>query len=134
MSRILLDTSALLCHFFDESGADRVDALLVDAEVHLASPTILEFIAVARGRGVSRADAEDALAQWRDVAESVVPITEHVAILGIELRLGVAHRVPTVDCLIAGAARQIGAELIHRDAHLRDVPREFLIQTWIGGE
>jgi predicted nucleic acid-binding protein len=131
--KVVLDTSALLCHYFDEPGAERVESLIAEAELHIASPTLFEFVTVAVGRGVSRAEAEEALDSWIELAGPILSVTDRTARVALDLRHGTPSRIPSVDCFIAAAARELDGVLVHRDEHLRVVPAELVRQEWLGG-
>ena len=128
MARILLDTSALLCHYFDEPGAARVDELLAGDEVMVSAPSEFEFIVVACSRGAKSSDAMAAFSDYADLMVGVVPITSAVARRALGLRLATGSRIPTVDCLIAGAAAESECRLVHKDRHFSTIPAELLEQ------
>jgi predicted nucleic acid-binding protein len=126
----LLDTSALLAHYRNEAGSDQVQALFdaEEEEILLCSVSIPEFMRRLRELGASQAEAADALAGYRQVVDEVVAVDEPVAGAGDELIRSIPGRLPLVDALIAAAARSRGATLVHRDSHMRQIPRDLLQQ------
>ncbi len=126
----LLDTSALLAHYRNEAGSDRVQALFdaEDEDILLCSVSIPEFMRRLRELGASPAEAADALTGYRQVVDDVVSVDEPVAGAGDELIRSTPGRLPLVDALIAAAARSRSATLVHRDAHMRPIPRDRLQQ------
>lgn len=128
MAGVLLDTTALLCHWFDEPGASRVDDILATESVFIAAVSEFEFVVVAVHRGVERAAAEAAFATYNDLSGETVPVTQSVARRALALRAAARDRIPTVDCLIAGIAAERGLRLVHRDEHLTATPVEFCMQ------
>lgn len=133
MNRYLLDTTALLAHYFEEPGADRVAAILEDAtaEVLLCALSVTEF---ARRVNVLLGDpsgARTTALEYAELADEVVPVDTGVAIGAFEIASDAGSRVPLVDTVIAAAAGVRDAILVHRDQHFGAI--ESVAQLQIGG-
>jgi predicted nucleic acid-binding protein len=126
--KLLLDTSALLVHFFKEPGGDRVQELLADEknDILVASVSITEFARrlVVSGYGVD--EARSTSLSYASLAERVVPVDTAAAVRAFELSSLSRERIPLVDALIAACASLGEATLVHRDAHFRAMPGELL--------
>ena len=120
----LLDTSALLAHCFGEPGADEVAALLASGAAYVAAVTWFELCV----RLEDSPRGTEVLEIYAGSVAGTVDITQKVAQVAFALRQSVGFRIPTADCLIAGAAKARGYQLVHRDAHLESIPREWLAQ------
>lgn len=116
----LLDTSALLAHYFDEPGAAEVDALWQDS----AAKTVLCVLSVAELRSRLRAvttnapEIERAFDLYVNELTRCLPIDRRVAELADRLRVLSPRRVPLVDACIAATAAHHACLLVHRDPHL----------------
>lgn len=125
---LLLDTSALLTHFYKEPGGDRVQELLADEsnEVLIASVSITELARrlAAMGYGVEEARATSL--SYASLAERVVPVDMAAAVRAFELSSLSRERIPLTDALIAACAMVGNATLVHRDAHFRAIPTDLL--------
>jgi predicted nucleic acid-binding protein len=51
-----------------------------------------------------------------------------VAFTAFDIGCALAERLPLADALIAAAARERGACLVHRDHHMAPIPANFLEQ------
>lgn len=129
MSAFLLDTSALLAHFFDEPGGREAARLMAEGEVILAAVTRVEMHGRPRHVGVPPAERETVLDQYMGMASRVVDIDEQVARRACVLREASPHRIPTVDAMIAACASVHGAILVHRNAHYRGLPEGMVTQV-----
>jgi predicted nucleic acid-binding protein len=121
VKRYLLDTTALLAHYFEEPGADQVAAILEDttAEVLLCALSVAEF---ARRVNVLLGDpsgARTTALEYAELADEVVPVDTAVAIRAFEIASAAGSRVPLVDAAIAAAAGISNAILVHRDHHFK---------------
>ena len=96
---LLLDTSALLIHFFKEPGGDRVQDLLADEsnEIFIASVCIAEFARrlVAMGYGVD--EAKSIILAYASLADLVTPVDTAAAVRAFELSSLSRKRIPLVD-------------------------------------
>jgi len=125
---LLLDTSAVLLHYFQEPGGDRVQDLLVGEgnRILIASVCITELARrlVALGHGAD--DARSTSLSYASLAEEVIPIDTAVAVRAFELSSVAGQRLPLVDALIAACASVADATLVNRDAHFRAIPADLL--------
>ncbi len=132
----LLDTSALLAHYRQESGWEQVQAIFVEgeAEVLIASVTLAEFARRMRELGASEAEIRATLADYQILFSAVVPVDSAVAWAAFELGCHTPERLPLVDALIAAAARLRDACLVHRDEHMAAIPAERVRQLHLPHE
>ncbi|MCK6531088.1 PIN domain-containing protein [Myxococcota bacterium] len=117
MTAILLDTSALLAHFFDEPGGDEVARLMVESDYLLSVVSGVEMHGRLREMGVPPARAEAVVEEYAGAAVEVVGIDARVARRAWELRATAPARLPLADALIAACASVREARLVHRDSH-----------------
>ena len=126
MSRIshVLDTSALLAHYFNEPGAEVIERLWSDKLSRVAISTVT--IAELKGRLDQEItdDAESATAADAYLNELTIclPVDRATAELAWQLRQASPHRLPLVDALIAATARAAGAIRVHKDPHMSQIP------------
>ena len=125
---LLLDTSAILLHFFREPGGERVQELLADDsnEILISPVCITEF---ARRLAVMQYGTDEARSRslaYAELAERVVPVDTAVAVRAFELSSLSRERIPLADALIAACASLSGATLVHRDAHFSAIPEDLL--------
>jgi predicted nucleic acid-binding protein len=128
--KYLLDTSALLAHARGEPEARMVQELFDtdDAEILLCSVSLAEMARRFRELGVPEDKNQKLLLDYEDLAGEMVPVTAEVARKAGQLTLRAGKRLPLVDALIAATASLGGAVLVHRDAHMRSIPRGDLNQ------
>jgi predicted nucleic acid-binding protein len=126
----LLDTSALIAHYRQEAGWERVQAIFDDgsAGVIVASVTLAEFARRLHDLGSSSAEIRQTLADYQMLFSDIVAVDVAVAITAYEIAYRTPHRLPLVDALIAAAAQVRGACLVHRDRHMTDIPLEIVRQ------
>jgi len=123
MSRWLLDTSAVLAHYREEIGADRVQDLLEDDQVELAvaSITIAELARKLVDLGADSAEAREVALEYAGMVEKVVAVDTAVAVRAFDIGGSASGRIPLVDALIAACASSVDATLVHRDPHFDSV-------------
>ena len=128
--RFLLDTSALIAHNRQEPGWSRVQALFEEdgSEVLAASVSITEFARRLRELGASQEEARRTVEDYLELLNDIVPIDDHVAFTAFDLGCALEERLPLADALIAAAARERGACLVHRDHHMKPIPATLLEQ------
>ena len=133
--KYLLDTSALLAHFRDEEGAEKLQDLFdsKDAQLLVASVSLPEFARRLRELGMSEQESLHVLDQYLLVLEEVVPVDGPVARGAFKILCKSSERLPLIDSLIASAARSSDAILIHRDRHMRAIPASMLTQLDLEG-
>lgn len=123
--RYLLDTSALLAHHRDEPGAETVQKLLEDGsnEIVLSSLTLVEFARRLHALGANQEEALTDVASYEAMAGQILSVDATTARTAFTLGLASPNRLPLIDALIAAAADQTGAILVHRDAHFSALPK-----------
>jgi predicted nucleic acid-binding protein len=126
--RYLLDTSALLAHYRQEAGWEQVQALFEQegAELYLCALSLTEFGRRLYELGAAPVDVEEVLRDYGALFEELVMVDEQVARRALEITRRASGRLPLIDSLIAAAAAEREAVLVHRDHHLRVVPPEVL--------
>ena len=127
----VLDTSALLTLRSDESGADRVQGLLAQAQRNqcrlLASfMTRMEVLYLVR-----REEGEDAAREALRLIDSFSMdwVSCESAILEKAAQIKSMGRISVADSWIAATASVLRATLVHKDPEfhaLTDIPQEFL--------
>lgn len=128
--RFLLDTSALLAHSRQEPGWSRVQALFEDneSEILAAGLSLTEFARRLRELGATAGEARRTVEDYRELLEEIVPIDERVAFSAFEIGCEMTERLPLADALIAAAARERGACMVHRDRHMAAIPAGLMEQ------
>lgn len=126
----LLDTSALLAHHRQEPGWERVQALLEKDGSHLliASVSLPELARRLRELGATPAEARQTVDDYSELMDEVVDIDRKVALAPFDVACETPQRLPLTDALIAAAARDRGACLVHRDRHMAPIPGSVLEQ------
>lgn len=126
----LLDTSALLAHYREETGADRVQELFHAPEnsILLASISITEFSRRMAELGAPDQDIDAAVFGYDRLFDEVVPIDKGIAKAAFQLGQSASSRLPLADALIAASAASRQAVLVHRDSHFQLLPSDFLVQ------
>jgi len=127
----VLDTSALLALRGDESGADRVQALLAQSKrkqcrVLVSFMTRMEIL-----YGVGREEGEEAAREALRLIDSfsIEWISCESVILEKASRIKSAGGLSVADSWIAATASVFGSTLVHKDPEfesLRDIPQLFL--------
>ncbi len=127
----ILDTSALLAHYFNEPGADTVQSLWAERDLKLGicAVTIPEL----RGRLSKELpphsrEAESAADDYLGELTVCVPVDRAVAEIAWQIREATPQRLPLVDALIAATARSTGAILVHKDPHMARIPADLVKQ------
>jgi predicted nucleic acid-binding protein len=132
MNRIshVLDTSALLAHYFNEPGAESLDALWADPSNRLAvsAVTIAELKGRLHNELADDAEALQAAEAYCNELTTCLPVDRATAEMAWQLRLTTPNRLPLVDALIAATARAAGAVLVHKDPHMAQIPSELVPQ------
>jgi len=120
----LLDTSAVLAHFFAEPGGLEVAELLQDGKdaVALAAPTWVELERKLSGLIPDATEAQRVFLHYTRTLCSLVPLDEAAALAAIRIHCASPIRLPMVDALIAGCAAAAGLTLVHRDSHMDAIP------------
>ena len=126
----LFDTSALLAHYRCETGWAQVQAIFDDAAtgILIASVSLTEFARRLRELGATDEEARRTVEEYRLLMNEVVAVDEEIAYAAFEVACSTPKRLPLVDALIAAAARERGACLVHRDDHMSHIPESVLRQ------
>jgi PIN domain len=69
--------------------------------------------------------------EWEDYVprfERIVSVDLPLCLKAVELRRAATARLPTIDSLIAAAAVEYDADLVHRDPHFASIPGHLLKQ------
>lgn len=121
MNRVLLDTTALLAHYLEEPGAERVHHLLEDPKMQIliCAISVAEFARRLAVLGRSPAAARECALEYAGLCDTVVPVDTALSVRAFELGAAAQSRVPLVDTLIAAASQLSNARLVHRDHHFR---------------
>ncbi len=124
----LLDTSALLAHYRQEAGWEQVQALFEQegARLYLCALSLPEFGRRLYDLGASDEEVTETLAAYRALFDDILSVDESVAHKALEITRATPARLPLIDALIAAAAAQAQATLVHRDRHLSAVPETML--------
>lgn len=131
----VLDTSALLAHFFNEPGQVEVSKLFADPDrtIGISVLTIYELNTRLRVLGLNGAEIKSTITAYCQTLDFVAPVTEEIADLAAELRSNAKQRVAAVDVLIAATAVSKGATLVHRDPHFTVLtsgrPQQIILPT-----
>lgn len=122
--RYLLDTSALLAHYRQEAGWEKVQALFEndEAELLIASISLTEFGRRLRELGATETEVEESLNSYQLLFSEVAPVDVTMARAAFVLGCHTVRRLPLVDALIAAVAQVKIAVLVHRDEHMRSIP------------
>lgn len=126
----ILDTSALLAHYFDEPGADIVERLWKgrSARPGISAVTVAELRARLNDEVADQGEAAAALDAYLNELTVCLPVDRAVAEMAWQVRQSTADRIPLVDALIAATARAADAILVHRDPHMARIPKGVLKQ------
>jgi len=126
----VLDTSALLAHFFDEPGAEIVEGLWArgSALPGISVLTAAELRIRLSSELTENPATDSAISRYLNELTVNLPVDRAVAECAWELETAASGRLPLVDAIIAATARSIGATLVHRDPHLRAIPEGLLAQ------
>ena len=114
----------------EEPGWARVQALFEESgcEILAASVSLTEFARRLRELGASNEEARGTVEDYRELLDDIVPVDDTVALTAFGIGCAVAERLPLIDALIAAAARERGACLVHRDRHMTPIPAHLLEQ------
>jgi predicted nucleic acid-binding protein len=127
----LLDTSALLLHYFKAPGADRIHRIISDENhsILVASVSITDLGRCLVATGCDPMEARSSALSYATLSERVVPGDTAVSARAFELGVASRTRLPLVDALIAACASIFDATLVHRDDHFLAIPPDLLSQV-----
>lgn len=126
----VIDTSAILAHYFDEPGAAIVDELWqgTGSRIGICVLTLPELKGRLTAEVSDRQEVERAFSQYVDDLTANLVVDRETAESAILLRESVDTRLPLVDALIAACARVHSAVLVHRDPHMSSIPEGMVAQ------
>ena len=127
----VLDTSAILAHYFDEPGAALVEELWKDTDnrVGICVLTLPELKGRLAAEVADRKEVERAFSQYVDDLTANLTVDRETAESATLLRESADTRLPLIDALIAGCARVHSAVLVHRDPHMSSIPQQMVAQV-----
>ena len=127
----VLDTSALLAHYFDEPGAEVVQQLWASLgqKPGISAVTVTELRGRFNQELSDSQEAENAAEAYLGDLTVCLSVDRAVAELAFQIRAATPQRLPLVDALIAATARAAGAILVHKDPHMARIPAELLEQV-----
>ena len=127
----VLDTSAILAHYFDEPGAETVERLWYDSVNRIAVCVL--SLPELKGRLTVEVDdpqeVERAFREYVDELTTTLIVDRRTADSAMLLRESADTRLPLVDAVIAGCAHVHSAVLVHRDPHLASISRQLVAQV-----
>ena len=126
----LLDTSALLAHYRQETGWETVQGLFEehDADIVIASPSLTEFARRLHDLGMDDAEIQEVLADYSLLFTEIVAVDASIALAAYGVIRQTPDRLPLIAALIAAVAQTDDTVLIHRDAHMKAIPAEIVNQ------
>ena len=129
-SRYLLDTSALLAHLLQESGAEIVDHCLSSSSggASICIITWVEFELFLKRCAFKERDRTQILSIYRNALTEPLPVDAKVGQAAIAIKQAVPNRIHLTDLLIAACAKAHGLQLVYRDKHIEGIPESLLMQ------
>ncbi len=126
----------MIAHSRKEPGWERVQELFAteDSEILAASLSLTEFARRLCELGVTDKEARRTAESYQELLDEIVPIDESVALTAFDLGRQTPKRIPLADALIAAAAREVGACLVHRDGHMAQIPAHLIEQINLAGD
>ena len=126
----VLDTSAVLAHYFDEPGAAIVDGLWQESRNRIAICvlTLPELRRRLQAEVEGEREIDRAFREYVDELTSSLVVDRAVAESAMTLRREAAERLPLTDAIIAGCAHAAKAVLVHRDPHMESIPQRLVAQ------
>jgi predicted nucleic acid-binding protein len=124
MASHLLDTSAVLAHYFNEAGATEVDALwsVTGHRIAICVLSLPEFRSRLRQEINDVEEIERAYRLYADHLTDPIPIDRGMAEKADEIRKATQTRIPLIDAVIAACASLTSSILVHRDPHMDCIP------------
>jgi predicted nucleic acid-binding protein len=126
----VFDTTAVLAHYFNEPGADAVNALFADKAVEVGIPalSLLELKSRLAASVTDAAEVKRAFQLYADELMTALPVTRDVTELADKILHDAKDGLTVTDAIVAATARQAGAVLVHRNAQLARLPSTLLRQ------
>ena len=128
----VLDSYALIAHFEQEPGSERVEELLKAArarktDLHLCAINLGEiYYSVLRERGADK--AEETLAIIEQLPVSIVDADKALAVLAGKLKA--VHPIAYADCFAAALAGQLNTKVVTGDPEFKKLEKEIKIE-WL---
>jgi predicted nucleic acid-binding protein len=132
----VLDTSAILAHYFDEPGAEAVERLWSDesSRIAISAVTAAELKGRLFHEITDEKEAVKAIDVYLNELTTCLPVDRATAELAWQLRQVSPGRLPLVDALIAATARSADAILVHKDPHMAQIPAALVQQISLPGD
>ena len=126
----VLDTSALLAHYFDEPGAMIVHRLWTakGQKPGISAVTVAELKGRLTQEIENAEEREHTAEAYLGELTVCLPVDRSIAELAWQIREATPDRLPLVDALIAATARAFGAILVHKDPHMARIPEGLVKQ------
>ena len=128
----VLDSYALMAHFEQEPGAERVERLLKAARagktaLYLTAVNLGEiYYSVVRERGIGKAD--ETLTIIEELPISIVDADKTLAVLAGKIKA--AHPIAYADCFAAALANQLNTKVVTGDPEFKKLENEVGIE-WL---
>ena len=131
ITRYLLDTSALLTLSDDEQGAERVEALLLEARRGEAQVYMSCMSAMEAGYKMYQRRSEQGLVSMLAYLQKlpIIRIDINDELIALAARMKVAYRLSLADAWVLATARQLGAVLVHKDPDFEQAQTEVQLQA-----
>lgn len=126
----VFDPSAILAHYFQEPGAEQVNALLADNSVEIGLPATA-LIDLKSRLASAVPDPVEARRAYRLYAEELIaalPVTREVVADAERILERTGGQLPVSAAFVAATARHEGAVLVHRDPALARLPGDLVQQ------
>ncbi len=129
----LLDTSALLAHYFGESGADEVNNLWREPgnRIGICVLTLPELKMRLRVEVKNAKEVDRVFNLYTKELAVPVIVNRKVALTATILRENIKPRLPLIDAVIAACAKSEKAILVHRDRHMATIPNHLVNQIYL---
>jgi len=126
----ILDTSAILAHYFDEPGADEVNAIWSQkgSAPAICTLTIPELRTRLQVEIADPTEIERVFDLYVNQLTVCLPVDRATAEEAMQLRQCSPSRLPLVDACIAACARRHQCLLVHRDPHMDGLPSDAVRQ------
>lgn len=126
----VFDTTAILAHYFHETGAEQVNDLLADNSVEIGIPAIelLELKSQLARTLPNAAEAHRAFHLYADELITTLPVTREVITRAITIQQKAADPLSFLEAILAATAQNENAVLVHRHPRLARLPSPLIQQ------
>lgn len=121
----VLDTSALIAHWYEEPGYDKA-GLILECETYCSVLTLMEFLSVMRTRKLTESERERTVIFYEELLDGWLDVDRKIVSAADMLRSRSSPRIPGIDAAIAATAFTHNAVLVHADSHFNALPAELL--------